>query len=118
MSAAVQQILKHIGPETRLVLDTCTEVALTGGKANAHKGRVTKVTTGVQCVTLGGETYERLVKAQMLREGLDPAEFEVSKRKWGVTYRQQCCPDRKRWSTLRSGVDPQIKTSSSGYLSV
>lgn len=61
-------------------------VKLPGGKKNLLQGRVTKVTTGVNCMLFSnqsGSAYQQMVRRRQLKEGKSP-DFEVQPRAWGT----------------------------------
>lgn len=66
-------------------MDTCTVPALTGGKGNPMKGKVTKVMTGASLMVFQNKLsngYENLVRRRLIAEGKNP-DFEVGPRAWG-----------------------------------
>lgn len=70
-----------------VALDSETKVPLKGGKKNPMQGRVSKVSTGHQVIVFPNRKsngYENMVKRRLEKEGKDPANFELSPRKWGT----------------------------------
>lgn len=67
-------------------IDTLTEVNLTGGKSNPHKGRVLKKTTASRVMLFtnkNGSAYDKKVRRHLEREGKDPDAFRLQAPKWG-----------------------------------
>jgi len=81
----VAEIFATIDEINTIVLDTITEVKLTGGKKNPMQGRVTKKTVdnSVTSFQNNSNNYENLVKNRLIEEGKDPESFKVSERTWG-----------------------------------
>ena len=62
-----------------------TEVALTGGKANEHQGRVIKTVefdAHLMCGA-GAIDYAKVVRNRLVAEGKDPADYIPLPRRWG-----------------------------------
>jgi hypothetical protein len=68
-------------------IDTLTTVALTGGKANPHQGRIQKLMKGASVMVFQNKTtnaYENMVKRRLEQEGKSASNFELGPRKWGT----------------------------------
>ena len=82
----IVQCLENKNGEINAIIDTITEVKLTGGKKNPFQGRVKKRTTGAKVLFSVGSNisiYEKLVREGLEKEGKDPNEFELKPRAWG-----------------------------------
>lgn len=80
-------ILANVNGASFVSIDTLTQVALKGGKANPFQGRVTKRHTGAQVMVFQNKksnAYENMVKRRLEKEGKNPASFELKPRKFGV----------------------------------
>lgn len=78
--------LANVNGSSFVGIDTLTEVKLTGGKKNPMQGRVTKSVVGSSVMVFQNKTtngYENMVHRRMVKEGLDPANFELGQRAWG-----------------------------------
>lgn len=67
-------------------MDTLTTVSLLGGKANPHKGRITKRMTGASVMCFQNKNingYAAMVARRLEAEGKDSASFELGSRAWG-----------------------------------
>lgn len=73
-------------------IDTESKVALTGGKKNPFKDRVTKRTVGSQIILTNTpeNVYSNMVKKRLIEEGKDHTEFELKPRKWGSRIGNTC----------------------------
>ena len=77
----------NVNGSTFMSITTSTVPALTGGKANPHKGHVRKVTVGSNVMIFQNKKthgYEAMVKRRLEKEGKDPASFQLSERQWGT----------------------------------
>jgi hypothetical protein len=82
----VLKIVDEVTGSASFLIDTTTDVKLTGGKKNVYQGRVKKRVENSQVVVYNrhsGNGYAELVKEQMVREGKDPEEFVLKPRAWG-----------------------------------
>ena len=78
--------LENVSGASFVGVDTLTVVALTGGKANPHKGRITKAVTGSSVMVFQNKTtsaYADMVARRLAAEGKNPAGFELGPRAWG-----------------------------------
>lgn len=67
-------------------IDTVTDVKLTGGKKNDQQGRVQKRVIGSNVMVFQNKNsngYENMVKRRLVKEGRNPATFELKPRVWG-----------------------------------
>lgn len=68
-------------------MNTVTTQALTGGKKNPMKGLVKKLSIGHNVAIFDNRnknSYEDMVKFNLIKEGKDPESFELSPRPWGT----------------------------------
>jgi hypothetical protein len=83
---------------TLVNLTTLTKVTLAGGKKNSQQGRITKKTSDALVMLYPDTTdnsYEKMVKEQMVKEGKDPSAWSVGARKWGVRVGNTCLIEHK-----------------------
>ena len=84
----------NITGSTFISLNTETEmplnktVSVNGVKQpNPHFGRVTKKTDGMNVIVFQNKTtngYDNMVRRRLEKEGINPNDFVLSERKWGV----------------------------------
>ena len=82
-----KKLLENVNGASFVGIDTETVVALTGGKGNPQKGRVTKVVTGSSVMVFQNKNangYENMVERRLAAEGKDSKSFELGPRKWGT----------------------------------
>lgn len=80
------KIFDNVNGSSFVGIDTLTEVPLLGGKKNAHQGRVTKRSVGNSVMVFqnkSSSSYGDMVQRRLVKEGLDPASFELKPRTWG-----------------------------------
>ena len=80
------KIFADVNGSSFVGIDTHTDVPLTGGRKNPQQGRVTKRTVGNSVMVFQNRTsssYGDMVQRRMVKEGLDPATFELKPRAWG-----------------------------------
>jgi hypothetical protein len=81
--------MRQVNGSTFIALTTVTPVdvyAKVGGVPNPHRGVVCKVTEGSSIMVFQNKNvngYEAMVKRRLVKEGKDPASFELKPRKWG-----------------------------------
>lgn len=78
--------LTNVSGASFVGIDTLTTGTLLGGKANPHKGRVTKTVTGSSVMVFQNKTtsaYAAMVARRLAQEGKDPASFTLGSRAWG-----------------------------------
>lgn len=83
----IATVLANVNGNSFVGLDTEVIVPLTGGRANNMQGRVTKRTTGSQVMVFQNKNtngYEAMVQRRLVKEGKNPASFQLSPRKWGT----------------------------------
>lgn len=86
-TAHIEDLLADVNGNTIISIDTCTNVALKGGKANPMQGRVHKIMIGGNVMVFTNKKsngYENMVMRRLAQEGKDPASFELKPRKWGT----------------------------------
>lgn len=86
----IKQALKAIGKDSQIFVSTFTPVALKGGKKNPMQNKVFKQNKDMEIALFGygkHPEYADFVRAQMIAEGKDPAEFTGGKRAWGEEVR-------------------------------
>ena len=79
-------VLANVNGSSFVGIDTLTDVKLTGGKKNPMQGRVTKSVVGSSVMVFQNKLtngYESMVHRRMVKEGLDPTNFELGQRTWG-----------------------------------
>lgn len=79
-------ILSKIRGVTFASMDTTTKVALTGGKKNPMKDRVTKVCKNHRVMLFTNQNsngYQNMVRRRLEQEG-KTISFDVAERKWGI----------------------------------
>lgn len=84
--ALAQTIFENVRGTRFVGIDALTEVALTGGKKNPMKGRVTKRTTGATVMVFAQAeraAYSDQVKRRMEKEGLDPTSWDSKPLSYG-----------------------------------
>lgn len=82
----VGTIFSLVNGASFISLDTETIPVLKGGKANPHKGRVTKRMIGAQVMVFQNKNtngYENMVNRRLTAEGKDPSSFQLGPRSWG-----------------------------------
>ena len=76
----------NVNGATFISITTETDPRLLGGKKNPHKGHVLKVMCGGNVMIFQNKNihgYEAMVQRRLVKEGKDPASFEMGERQWG-----------------------------------
>lgn len=91
--ANIAKLMSEVHGASFVSLGAITVPTLRGGKANPFIGRTVKVMQGASVMVFQNKTvngYEAMVKRRLVQEGKNPAQFELSPRKWG--HRIDGCP--------------------------
>ena len=81
----LHSIFANVSGGSFVGIDTTTDVALTGGKANPMQGRVTKVMRGASVMVFQNKyvnAYQEIINRRLVAEG-KIGDFEVGARAWG-----------------------------------